>query len=198
MTTKEENNTKKRVFYDENNSVEKIGNCLRELFLDDVVVLGIGTDRATGDTLGCLVGEFLDKRYKNIEVYGNLRDPIHAQNLHEYKDKFNKTIIAVDAALGKEESIGAIDVYDKPLKPGKGVGKDLIKLGDYYISGIVNVDNKNDLDNFEIIRSTRLCLIRDMAQVIAKGIVYGLEINNNVLNINNSDNAMNEKEKIYV
>src|SRR5690625_4719690 len=78
----------------------------------NVVILCIGTDRSTGDSLGPLTGTFLNKlKPKHLDVYGTLHKPVHAVNLEEFickiKQKYtNPFIIAVDASLGKSSSIG--------------------------------------------------------------------------------------------
>lgn len=41
--------------------------------------------------------------------------------------------------LGKVDSIGKFYVFDGGLKPGAGVGKELDAVGDYSITGVVNV-----------------------------------------------------------
>ena len=47
----------------------------------DVVVLAIGSDRVTGDSLGPIVGHMLALR--GAEVYGDLRSPVTALNVME-------------------------------------------------------------------------------------------------------------------
>ena len=47
-----------------------------------VIVMCIGSDRSTGDSLGPLVGYKLSKfTFENVHVYGCLQSPIHAANL---------------------------------------------------------------------------------------------------------------------
>src|SRR5699024_10272688 len=75
--------------------------------LAPTIVLCIGTDRSTGDSLGPLTGTLLsNKELQHLVVYGTLHQPVHAMNLqetiHEIDQTFcNPYIIAVDAALGK-------------------------------------------------------------------------------------------------
>ena len=47
------------------------------------VVLCIGTDRATGDALGPLVGSLLSNSQCAYRVYGTLQHPVHALNLND-------------------------------------------------------------------------------------------------------------------
>ena len=53
-----------------------------------IIFLCIGTDRATGDSLGPLIGYKLkDLSQKNIYIYGSLEYPIHSVNLVEILNK---------------------------------------------------------------------------------------------------------------
>ena len=112
-----------------------------------VIVMCIGSDRSTGDSLGPLVGYKLSKfTFENVHVYGCLQSPIHAANLSAAIDKIRRQhsrpfIIALDASLGKKEHIGFITIGTGPLKPGLGVKKKLPEVGDIHITGIVNNSN---------------------------------------------------------
>ena len=49
-----------------------------------IIFLCIGTDRATGDSLGPLIGYKLKNlSQKNIYIYGSLEYPVHSINLAE-------------------------------------------------------------------------------------------------------------------
>ena len=71
-----------------------------------IIFLCIGTDRATGDSLGPLIGYKLKNlKHKNIHIYGSLESPIHSINLKSILDKINDNfinpfIIVIDASLG--------------------------------------------------------------------------------------------------
>ena len=100
----------------------------RNISYKNIVILCIGTDRATGDCLGPLVGEQLQNALPTLPVYGNLENPVHALNLQEtieeiYHAHKNPFIIAIDASLGIQEHIGYATLSLSPLKPGKGVNK---------------------------------------------------------------------------
>ena len=53
----------------------------------ELVFLCIGTDRATGDCLGPLVGSRLKSLSPSTAVYGTLETPVHATNLQETLDE---------------------------------------------------------------------------------------------------------------
>ena len=67
----------------------ELGKCILE-YLQDVeieqytpIILCIGTDRATGDCLGPLVGEQLLNYSETFHVMGCLSAPVHALNIHD-------------------------------------------------------------------------------------------------------------------
>lgn len=139
----------------------------------DLVILCIGSDRITGDSLGPLVGHSLSKlTLKHIHVYGTLSHPVHALNLNEtvnmlYEQHPHSLIIAVDASLGTKDHIGCLTVSQGPLEPGLGVRKKLPAVGDIAITGIVNLSGA--FDHF-LLQSTRLSTVVHMADSIVSGI----------------------------
>lgn len=142
-----------------------------------LVIVCIGTDRSTGDSLGPLVGTFIrEKLIDKLTVYGTLDEPVHALNLREclnnIKQIKNPLIIAVDASLGREKSVGDIIIGKGSLIPGIGVNKELPKIGDIFIKGIVNIDASHFSNSFThlILQNTRLGLVWKMANVIVRGI----------------------------
>jgi putative sporulation protein YyaC len=169
------------------NSTEKttayeMGSTLSELIKEQVLLnrtiifLCIGSDRATGDCLGPIIGYKLSKykKYHNYYVYGTLEEPVHAKNLkdtismihHNHEDAF---VIAIDASLGRSDHIGYITLGEGPLKPGAGVDKDLPAVGDIFITGIVNFSGM--LDSM-LLQTTRLNVVMMMADQICLAINY--------------------------
>lgn len=140
---------------------------------DSVVVVCIGTDRSIGDAVGPLVGMFLtESGVEGLTVYGTVDNPVHAVNLAETVDQIrtnhrNPLVIAVDASLGRAESVGNIAVRKAPVKPGAGVQKDLPEVGDVSIMGCVNVGGFME---FLVLQNTRLSVSMNIAKVIAAGI----------------------------
>lgn len=146
--------------------------------LDDIVILCVGTDRSTGDCLGPLVGEKLKKNYllRNANIFGTLKDPVHAKNLEENIDQIycsysNPLVIAIDASLGKSENIGKVNLFKGSLFPGAGVNKNLRPVGDISITGIVNVSGFME---YIVLQNTRLSLVMQMADVISLGLYMSL------------------------
>ncbi len=142
----------------------------------DIIIVCIGTDRATGDCLGPLIGyKIKDMKYNNVHVFGTLDEPVHAKNLNEYIrliERFNKPfIIAIDACLGRLERIGYVNIKEGPLSPGSGVNKNLPSIGNINITGIVNVGGFMEI---MILQNTRLSVVMNMANLIANGLKYNM------------------------
>lgn len=136
-----------------------------------LVLICVGSDRATGDCLGPLVGESLINS-PVYSVYGTLQTPVHAKNLDHtmeviYALHKNPFVIAVDSCLGYEEHVGYITLSSMPLCPGQGVLKDLPPIGDLSITGIVDQFSES---NHETIQSTRLQIVFHLASFITSGI----------------------------
>ncbi len=166
-----------RVFLEHEDATDQLtGNIveyLSKVHEQPIVVLCIGTDRSTGDSLGPLVGsKLLEKKIENFHVFGTLKNPVHAVNLEENINHILKTfqtpfIIAVDACLGRLKNVGSIQIGSGPIKPGAGVHKELPEVGDIHITGIVNVSGFME---FFVLQNTRLHLVMRMADVIAESI----------------------------
>ena len=145
----------------------------------DLVILCIGTDRSTGDSLGPLVGHKLlplIKSYKDISLFGTLENPIHAKNLEAtidkiYSDFKSPFIVAVDSSLGNYNRVGYLTIKNTPLKPGSGVNKVLPPVGNISITGIVNVGGMME---FMVLQNTRLSLVMNMADIISKSLYISL------------------------
>ena len=139
-----------------------------------LIILCIGTDRSTGDSLGPLTGSKLAHcGLEQIRVYGTLEQPVHAVNLQETLDQINVEyqdpfVIAIDACLGRVESVGYVSIKEGPLQPGTGVNKDLPLVGDLQIIGIVNIGGFME---YMVLQNTRLSLVMKMADLISDGIV---------------------------
>ncbi|MCP3739942.1 spore protease YyaC [Rossellomorea sp. BNER] len=140
-----------------------------------IVIVCIGTDRSTGDSLGPLIGTFLEeKKSFSFPIYGTLDEPVHAVNLEEKIEEINHTfnnpfIIGIDACLGRLKSVGSIHMDTGPVKPGAGVNKELPEVGNMHITGIVNVSGFME---FFVLQNTRLNIVMKMAKIISEAIIY--------------------------
>lgn len=143
----------------------------------ELVLLCIGSDRATGDCLGPIIGYKLSQlQHPGFYIYGTLSSPVHAKNLTETIQTIQKlhphaTVIAVDASLGTSSHIGYITLGEGSLCPGIGVEKDLPAVGDIFITGIVNISGF--LSNL-VLQTTRLDVVMQLADFICLGIKYSI------------------------
>lgn len=173
------NTHQKSAFYDFIKSFRYIYNKKCRKDGRTLVLLCIGSDRATGDCLGPIVGHILHQYQKNFVVYGSLSNPVHAQNLNDTINSIYDTfdspyIIALDASLGIRQHIGYVTLGEGNLFPGIGVNKALPKVGDAYITGIVNVLGGN---SHITLQTTHLFHVMSLAEFIAKGILEAINDN---------------------
>jgi putative sporulation protein YyaC len=151
--------------------------------LSPLVILCIGTDRSTGDSLGPLIGSKLENaKLHPLKVYGTLDEPVHAVNLQEKIELINYSennpfILAIDACLGRTESVGFISIKEGSLQPGTGVNKNLPAVGNLQIIGIVNVGGFME---YMVLQNTRLSLVMKMANIISNGIINEIRKFNSV------------------
>ena len=157
----------------------KLSKTVLSLLLDmnkdhskEVIFLCVGTDRATGDCLGPLIGTKLKVLLPQAPIYGTLDNPANALNLEDVlagikKDYEKPLIIAIDACLGMPDRVGYINVEVKGLKPGTALNKSLPEVGDFCISGIVNVGGF--LEQM-VLQNTRLNIVYQLADIITKGL----------------------------
>ena len=146
----------------------------------ELIFLCIGSDKITGDCLGPYIGHQLS-RYKSghFFVYGTLAEPVHALNLErvftEIKNRHPKAlIIAIDASLGEKKHLGYVTIGNGALHPGAGVQKNLLPVGDIYITGIVNI--AGILEQLTL-QTTSLFTVISLADVITQGILQLLYSN---------------------
>lgn len=103
----------------------------------------IGTPKVPGDALGPYIGTLLQELHlPNCIVYGTWKKPIHALNLSEnlmYAKKKHpgSCFIAIDASFGPPTHLGNIYIENRPIYPGRGVGKDLPPVGHIAITSII-------------------------------------------------------------
>lgn len=143
----------------------------------DIVLVCIGSDRATGDCLGPIVGHKLaphERHWKEtgFHLYGTLEKPIHAKNLENTINFIqlyhpDALVIAVDASLGVIDHVGYITLSEGSLSPGIGVDKALPSIGDICITGIVNLSG---FGGQLLLQTTHLNLVMQLADFISLGL----------------------------
>lgn len=139
---------------------------------EHLYVIGIGSSRINGDSLGPFVGSLLKNNFPDrLTVLGNLQAPLDATTLvpelGQLSFRKNSFVIAIDSVLGSEEYVKSIVVKDGPMVPGVGLGNTLPPIGNCSITGVV-------LENDPALKNSLLCtdlnLVYTMATSIAKGI----------------------------
>jgi len=178
---------KTQCFYHDPRAAQILGWALRNLLRRFTpasgsfpVVVCVGTDRITGDSLGPLVGTLLQERHPGLPVYGTLAEPLHAANLGERlpairQQHADRPVVAVDSALGESGHVGKICVYRGALRPGSGLNKALPEVGDVHLMGIVDVGYWNALD-YLALQNVRLHLVWEIAKVMVRAIEIGIGI----------------------
>jgi len=174
-----------RVSVHDSTATQQISTFLGRLLQDidpgesrPLVLVAIGTDRLTGDSLGPLVGSRARELAPWLPIYGTLDEPVHAVNLadtikkisHAYQEPL---VMAVDASLGQARNVGTVSIGRGSLYPGTGVHKDLPPVGEVFISGVVNVGGFLE---FLVLQNTRLCLVMQLADCIARALVSACTI----------------------
>jgi putative sporulation protein YyaC len=102
------------------------------------------------------------------EVYGTIDNPVDATNILHIIDSLpnDKTIVAIDASLGKDYEVGNIGIRSDSISPGAGVGKSLPSVGDISIVGVVNVAGFME-NRVMVLQTTRLSKVINMSKLIA-------------------------------
>ncbi|WP_027085679.1 spore protease YyaC [Cohnella panacarvi] len=137
--------------------------------IEQLTFVCIGTDRSTGDSLGPLVGTMLEESGFR-RVIGTLREPCDADRLPQMADRFareaeeGRTLVAIDACLGRPEGVGAYLVSSGPLVPAQSVGRTFPPIGAYSIAAIVN---ENGPKPYWTLQTTSLYRVIGMAKDIA-------------------------------
>ena len=150
-----------------------IQEALRTERKSQVVVLCIGTDRSTGDSLGPLTGYHLWKhQLRHIQVLGTLHRPVHAMNLRETLRVLEMRypeclVVAVDASVGSGSRVGSVTLGRGAIRPGLGVSKQLQPVGDIFITGVVSGGCGGDP---MMLQSIRLGTVMQMAECISESI----------------------------
>ena len=141
----------------------------------NIILVAIGTDKVVFDCLSALTHTRLKEcgGVKNIKLYGDMDNPIHALNLGEIVPKIieeneDAFVIGFDSALSSgDNKFGDILFRNKPVSPGAGVGKNLLKVGDYSIIGITGYD----YEQFEsLCKKTKLGDVWNISSKIIKEI----------------------------
>lgn len=139
----------------------------------EFVVLCIGSDKISGDSLGPLVGGLLRDKYKlPCPVYGTVEAPVNGVNLPVYREMLTifhpkAAVIAVDAAVGQKAEIGRIKIRSGGIKAGGAVAAPHKVLGSVGILGVVAEKCDNVLG---ALLETPFALVEILAEKVAVAI----------------------------
>jgi len=133
--------------------------------VNDIIFLCIGSDRSSGDAFGPIVGSLL-QQLGFPHVIGTLADPCDAHSVERQINtamKENKLIVAIDACLGHNKTVGQFLLNNGPIQPGAAIGRRLPFVGHYSIAGVVNEMGPKA---YWKLQTTSLQLVLNMAAAI--------------------------------
>lgn len=143
---------------------------MKHKLINTPVIICIGSSGVSGDSLGPLVGELLKEKY-NVPayVYGSLSRPVNGINYEKYvefiHDKHRGSlIIAVDACVGESRDVGKVKLSAKGLSAGGALNKNLRRVGDIGILGVVS---EKQHDNLMSLMSVPFMFVDEMSRNIA-------------------------------
>ena len=148
--------------------------------INDVIVVCIGTEKVVADSLGPRVGSLLNENQVcPLYIYGLQGANIHAQNLSRAMAVIkllhpNKQLLVIDAAVGDAKQVGKIQLTYGNIAPGAATNKQLDRVGDMSIVGIVaNKDMADFYDN----SVEKSILVERLSQFIATAIIMASKSN---------------------
>lgn len=147
--------------------------------MNNILFLCIGDSNIVGDSLGPLIGSFIQrhksaiKTNMNISVIGTMDLPVGYITINDIIDTFheNTFIIIIDSALGSSKNIGKIIIDESRLCAGQGVNKGKYLNGDITIRGIVGRNYNNVKLNSIELENVSLVRIENMANKIISDII---------------------------
>ena len=135
----------------------------------ELLFLCIGTNKIIGDSFGPMVGTKLTKLNKNINILGNMNEPMGRININKKIEEIKKYqkekyIIAIDSAISsKKENIGKIFITNSSMILGNGINKNILKIGDISIKAVV-------CQNFKVLEKVSKKTIDHLSAIVASGI----------------------------
>ena len=149
--------------------------------MKQTIVICIGSDRVSGDMLGPLVGSSLKEKYHlPCPVYGAVGESVNGINLEEYLSMISSRhkesrIIAVDAALGRNEDIGRIRLKRGGIRAGGALDRAGERIGDLGIVGVV-AEEREPKDVYAALLGVPFPFVEALAGRIAEMIYAALSL----------------------
>ncbi|URN96633.1 MAG: spore protease YyaC [Candidatus Pristimantibacillus lignocellulolyticus] len=136
---------------------------------DDIVFVCIGTDRSTGDAFGPIMGTVL-QQLSFPYVIGTLAEPCDAYKVEQALQQLpsHKLVIAIDACLGNEKSVGTFIIKEGSIQPGAATGRRLPPVGHYSIAAVIN---ENGPKAYWKIQNTSLFTVLGMVATLRQAVI---------------------------
>ncbi len=137
--------------------------------MKSILFLCIGDSNIVGDSLGPLIGSFIEKnkqKYKNVKVIGTIENPIRYKDIDKIKREKSQHIIVIDSALGNEKNIGKLLINDSYLNAGTSINLGKKINGDIIIKGIVGKNHNNEKLNLVELKKVKYETINEIASRI--------------------------------
>lgn len=147
-----------------------------------ILYVCIGTPRLNGDSFGPMVGNILSKHLKDIpgcnsEVIGTVKDPVHAVNLENYRDKITSGdyfVVGIDASVTKEP-FNFITLKQGNFEPGLATDNcnknNPLKVGDICCLYNISVESFARNSIVESLQNVSLTELEDKAVFITQAII---------------------------
>lgn len=138
----------------------------------ELCFLCVGTDKVVGDAIGPLVGSNLKKyinknNIKNINVIGNLDDPLINKNIENFKN-IKGIKILIDSAISNSYKVGEIIVEEKSNKLVSAFFNEKNINYDISIKAIVAENSFNNTLNLIRLQNVSVKTVIKMSEKITK------------------------------
>lgn len=138
----------------------------------ELCFLCVGTDKVVGDAIGPLVGSNLKKyinknNIKNINIIGNLDNPLINKNIENFK-KIKGIKILIDSAISNSYKVGEIIVEEKSNKLVSAFFNEKNINYDISIKAIVAENSFNNTLNLIRLQNVSVKTVIKMSEKITK------------------------------
>lgn len=147
----------------------------------ELCFLCVGTDKVVGDAIGPLVGSNLKKyinknNIKNINVIGNLDNPLINKNIENFKN-IKGIKILIDSAISNSYKVGEIIVEEKSKKLVSAFFNEKNINYDISIKAIVAENSFNNTLNLIRLQNVSVKTVIKMSEKITKEICKVIDKN---------------------
>lgn len=162
-----------------NQFLYKMQKCIKKLDdrFSNIIFLCIGTDKIIGDSVGPIIGsklKYLENEY--IKIYGTIGNNLDFSNtkkiVENIYEKYEKPfIIAIDAALSKENKVGEIYISNGHIKIGNALEKSICFYSNINIKCVVGkYQNLNKKENINVLNNVSKESVNNIVEIVSYGI----------------------------